>query len=39
LQKIKRIGLPEDEERMVLHDNIMSILERVRHDTSRSGSR
>jgi hypothetical protein len=24
---------------MVLHDNIMSILERVRHDTSRSGSR
>jgi uncharacterized protein len=39
LQKIKRIGLSEDDERMVLHDNIMSILERVRHDTSRSGSR
>jgi predicted TIM-barrel fold metal-dependent hydrolase len=39
LQKIKRIGLSEDDERMVLHDNIMSILERVRHNTSRSGSR
>lgn len=38
LQKIKRIGLAEDEERMVFHDNIMSILERVRHDTSGSGS-
>ena len=39
LQKIKHIGLAEDGERMILHDNIASILERVRHDFSRSGSR
>jgi len=31
LQKIRRCGLSESEERMVLHDNIASILERVRH--------
>jgi predicted TIM-barrel fold metal-dependent hydrolase len=35
LQKIKRIWLSEKEERMVLHDNIASILERVRHTTTR----
>lgn len=34
LQKIKRLGLSENEERMVLHDNIASILERVRHTTT-----
>jgi uncharacterized protein len=34
LQKIKRLGLSEKEERMVLHDNIASILERVRHTTT-----
>ena len=38
LQKIKRLGLSEDEERMVLHDNIASILEQVRHTTSGNGS-
>lgn len=31
LKKIRRLGLAEDEERMVLHDNIASILDRVRH--------
>src|SRR5215218_817820 len=31
LKKIKHIGLSENEERLVLHDNIMSILEEVRH--------
>jgi uncharacterized protein len=40
LQKIRRIGLSEDEQRMVLHDNIASILERVKHTTtSGNGSR
>lgn len=34
LQKIKRLGLSEKEERMVFHDNIASILERVRHTTT-----
>jgi predicted TIM-barrel fold metal-dependent hydrolase len=38
LQKIKRIGLSENEEQLVLHDNILSILERVRHKTSGNGS-
>jgi uncharacterized protein len=38
LQKIKRLGLSEDEELMVLHDNIASILERVRHTTLGNGS-
>jgi uncharacterized protein len=39
LQKIKRLELSDNEERMVLHDNISSILERVRHTTSGNGSR
>ena len=39
LQKVKRIGLSESEESMVFHDNIMTILERVRHEASRSGLR
>jgi predicted TIM-barrel fold metal-dependent hydrolase len=39
LQKIKRLELSENEERMVLHDNIVSILERVKHTTSGNGSR
>jgi predicted TIM-barrel fold metal-dependent hydrolase len=37
LKKIRRIGLSENEERLVLHDNIVSILERVRHEVSRKG--
>jgi predicted TIM-barrel fold metal-dependent hydrolase len=39
LQKIMRLGLSEDEQRLVLHDNIASILERVGHKTSGGGSR
>ena len=31
LQKIRRIELSEKEQQMVLHDNVMSILEGVRH--------
>jgi predicted TIM-barrel fold metal-dependent hydrolase len=31
LQKIRRIGLSETEQQLVLHDNIVSILEGVRH--------
>jgi predicted TIM-barrel fold metal-dependent hydrolase len=38
LQKVKRIDLSDREEQMVLHDNIMSLLERVRHEASGSGS-
>ena len=38
LQKIRRIGLSEKEERMVLHDNIASILERVKHTATGNGS-
>ncbi len=32
LRKITRLGLSENEQRLVLHDNIASILERVRHE-------
>lgn len=39
LQKIMRLGLSEDEQRLVLHDNIASILERVGHKTSGGRSR
>jgi uncharacterized protein len=39
LQKIMRVGLSEDEQRLVLHDNIMSVLERVRHQLSARGPR
>lgn len=35
LRKIKRLGLSENEERLVLHDNVASILERVRHEATR----
>ena len=39
LQKIMRLGLSENEQRLVLHDNIASILERVgRHKALRGGS-
>jgi predicted TIM-barrel fold metal-dependent hydrolase len=39
LKKIQRLGLSENEERLVLHDNIVSILERVRHGALRKGPR
>lgn len=39
LQKVKRIGLSENEEQMVFHDNIASLLERVRHEASGRGAR
>ncbi len=39
LQKIMRLGLSENEQRLVLHDNIASILERVGHKASGGGSR
>src|SRR3712207_3237329 len=39
LQKIRSLGLSENEERLVLHDNIVSILERVRHEAPGEGSR
>ena len=35
LRKIERLGLPENERRLVLHDNIASLLERVRHEPPR----
>lgn len=35
LRKIKRLGLSENQERLVLHDNVASILERVRHEATR----
>jgi predicted TIM-barrel fold metal-dependent hydrolase len=39
LQKIMRLGLSENEQRLVLHENIASILERVgRHKASGGGS-
>jgi hypothetical protein len=34
-----RVVLSEDEQRLVLHDNIMSVLERVRHQLSARGPR
>ncbi len=39
LQKIMRAGLSENEQRLVLHDNIASILERVGYKASGGGSR
>jgi predicted TIM-barrel fold metal-dependent hydrolase len=39
LQKIMRVGLSENEQRLVLHDNIMSVLERVRHQLPARGPR
>src|SRR5215211_6222601 len=39
LQKIARVGLSETERRLVLHDNIASILERVGRKASGGGSR
>jgi predicted TIM-barrel fold metal-dependent hydrolase len=39
LKKIRRLGLSENEERLVLHDNIVSILERVRHEAPGKGPR
>jgi predicted TIM-barrel fold metal-dependent hydrolase len=39
LQKIMRLGLSENEQRLVLHDNTASILERVgRHKALGGGS-
>lgn len=38
LQKIKRIGLSDREEQLILHDNIASLLERVRHNALGSRS-
>ncbi len=37
LRKIIRLGLSENEQRLVLHDNIASILERVRHEVPGRG--
>lgn len=39
LQKVKRIGLSENEEQMVFHDNIALLLERVGHEASGRGAR
>jgi uncharacterized protein len=39
LQKVARVGLSEGERRLVLHDNIASILERVRHRAPGGGQR
>jgi uncharacterized protein len=39
LQKIMRLGLSENEQRLMLHDNIASILERVGRKASGGGSR
>jgi predicted TIM-barrel fold metal-dependent hydrolase len=39
LQKIARVGLSETEQRLVLHDNIASILERVKHRATGVRSR
>ncbi len=39
LQKVTRLGLPEDELRLVLHDNVASLLERVRHEAPGRGPR
>jgi predicted TIM-barrel fold metal-dependent hydrolase len=39
LRKVMRLGLSEGEQRLLLHDNIASILERVRHRVARGGSR
>jgi predicted TIM-barrel fold metal-dependent hydrolase len=39
LRKVTRLGLSENEQRLVLHDNIASILERVRHKVTGRGMR
>jgi predicted TIM-barrel fold metal-dependent hydrolase len=39
LQKIMRAGLSKNEQRLVLHDNIMSVLERVKHQVPGRGLR
>lgn len=39
LREITRLGLSENEQRLVLHDNIASILERVRHEAPGRGPR
>src|SRR5215211_4376905 len=39
LKKIRRLALSDNEKRLVLHDNIVAILERVRHEVSRKGPR
>jgi predicted TIM-barrel fold metal-dependent hydrolase len=39
LRKIRRLDLSQSEEQLVLHDNIASILERVRNGYSEGGNR
>jgi predicted TIM-barrel fold metal-dependent hydrolase len=39
LRKVTRLGLSEAERRLVLHDNVASLLERVRHEATKGGPR
>jgi predicted TIM-barrel fold metal-dependent hydrolase len=39
LRKVTRLGLSEAERRLMLHDNVASLLERVRHEATKGGPR